>query len=61
MKSLSLRKYLRGLSVTDCKVPDRFEFIDTLPLAPVGKPSKVAFCEVICQRLQPTSQLHNTL
>lgn len=61
MKSLSLRKYLRGLGVADYKVPDRFEFIDSLPLTPVGKPNKVALREVIRQRLQLTSQLDKTL
>lgn len=61
MKSLSLRKYLRGLGVADYKVPDRFEFIDSLPLTPVGKPNKVALRELIRQRLQLTSQLDKTL
>lgn len=61
MKSLTLRKYLRGLGVADYKVPDRFEFIDSLPLTPVGKPNKVALREVIRQRLQLASQRDNTL
>jgi 2,3-dihydroxybenzoate-AMP ligase len=61
MKSITLRKYLRGLGVADYKVPDRFEFIDSLPLTPVGKPNKVALREVIRQRLQLASQLDNTL
>jgi 2,3-dihydroxybenzoate-AMP ligase len=61
MKSLTLRKYLRGLGVADYKVPDRFEFIDSLPLTPVGKPNKVALREVIRQRLQHASQQNNIL
>ncbi|UTV98192.1 (2,3-dihydroxybenzoyl)adenylate synthase [Marinomonas rhizomae] len=61
MKSLSLRKYLRGLGVADYKVPDRFEFIDSLPLTPVGKPNKVALRELIRQRLQHNSQLTSQL
>lgn len=51
LKSITLRKYLRGFGVADYKVPDRFEFIDSLPLTPVGKPNKVALREVIRQRL----------
>ena len=61
MKSLTLRKYLRGLGVADYKVPDRFEFIDSLPLTPVGKPNKVALRELIRQRLQLNSQLTSQL
>lgn len=52
LKSVQLRKYLRGFGIADYKVPDRFEFIDALPLTPVGKPNKVALREVIRQRLQ---------
>ncbi|MGO3738251.1 MAG: (2,3-dihydroxybenzoyl)adenylate synthase [Marinomonas foliarum] len=61
MKSLYLRKYLRGLGVADYKVPDRFEFIDSLPLTPVGKPNKVALRKLIRQRLQHNSQFTSQL
>jgi 2,3-dihydroxybenzoate-AMP ligase len=57
MKSITLRKYLRGFGVADYKVPDRFEFIDSLPLTPVGKPNKVALREVIRQRLLQDKKL----
>lgn len=57
LKSISLRKYLRGLGIADYKVPDRFEFIDTLPLTPVGKPDKVALRNVIRQQLQESKTL----
>ncbi|MDE8602761.1 (2,3-dihydroxybenzoyl)adenylate synthase [Marinomonas sp. RSW2] len=56
MKSVTLRKYLRSFGVADYKVPDRFEFIESLPLTPVGKPNKVALREVIRQRLQQDSK-----
>ncbi|AEF55202.1 (2,3-dihydroxybenzoyl)adenylate synthase [Marinomonas posidonica] len=52
LKSVQLRKYLRGFGIADYKVPDRFEFIDALPITPVGKPNKVVLREVIRQRLQ---------
>ncbi len=52
LKSVQLRKFLRGFGIADYKVPDRFEFIDALPLTPVGKPNKVALRDVIRQRLQ---------
>lgn len=57
LKSITLRKYLRGFGVADYKVPDRFEFIDSLPLTPVGKPNKVALREVIRQRLLQDKKL----
>ncbi|MEP7729540.1 (2,3-dihydroxybenzoyl)adenylate synthase [Marinomonas primoryensis] len=56
MKNVTLRKYLRGFGVADYKVPDRFEFIESLPLTPVGKPNKVALREVIRQRLKQDSK-----
>jgi 2,3-dihydroxybenzoate-AMP ligase len=56
MKSVTLRKYLRSFGVADYKVPDRFEFIESLPLTPVGKPNKVALRDVIRQRLQQDSK-----
>ena len=52
LKNISLRKYLRSLRIADYKIPDRFEFIDSLPLTPVGKPNKVALRDIICKRLQ---------
>lgn len=57
LKNISLRKYLRGFGIADYKVPDRFEFIDTLPLTPVGKPDKVALRHVIRQQLQDNKTL----
>ncbi|MBM6549490.1 (2,3-dihydroxybenzoyl)adenylate synthase [Marinomonas ostreistagni] len=40
LKGVTLRKYLRAQGVADYKIPDHFEFIDQLPLTPVGKPNK---------------------
>jgi len=51
LKSVTLRKYLRTQGVADYKLPDRFEFIDTLPLTPVGKPNKVVLSQRICKQL----------
>ncbi|WP_326490352.1 (2,3-dihydroxybenzoyl)adenylate synthase [Shewanella sp. AS16] len=39
-KGPELRKFLRTLGVADYKIPDRFEFVDTLPLTAVGKIDK---------------------
>lgn len=56
LKSISLRKYLRSQSIADYKVPDRFEFIDILPLTPVGKPNKVALRDIIRNLLTQTKK-----
>ncbi|NUZ11426.1 (2,3-dihydroxybenzoyl)adenylate synthase [Pseudoalteromonas sp. McH1-7] len=40
VKALALRKYLREQGIADYKVPDKFKFIDNLPLTPVGKVDK---------------------
>lgn len=51
LKPLMLRKYLRHLGVADYKLPDRFEFIDQLPVTPVGKIDKQHLRERIQSRL----------
>ncbi|TDO98905.1 (2,3-dihydroxybenzoyl)adenylate synthase [Marinomonas balearica] len=51
LKSVGLRKYLRTHGIADYKIPDRFEFIDTLPLTHVGKPNKVMLRQIISERL----------
>jgi 2,3-dihydroxybenzoate-AMP ligase len=40
LKPAALRKYLRTLGVADYKLPDRFQFLQTLPLTAVGKIDK---------------------
>ena len=40
LKSIALRKFLRGLGVADYKLPDRFEQLDKLPMTAVGKVDK---------------------
>ncbi|MFC3034650.1 (2,3-dihydroxybenzoyl)adenylate synthase [Pseudoalteromonas fenneropenaei] len=39
-KTIELRKYLRSRGVADFKIPDRFMFVDALPLTAVGKVDK---------------------
>ena len=39
-KPIVLRKFLRQRGLADYKIPDRFEFIEQLPLTPVGKVNK---------------------
>lgn len=51
LKNTALRKYLRGFGIADYKIPDRFEYIETLPLTPVGKPNKVALRKLIQQKI----------
>lgn len=36
-----LRRYLREQGIADYKLPDRFEFVDALPLTAIGKTDKV--------------------
>jgi 2,3-dihydroxybenzoate-AMP ligase len=40
LKPAALRKYLRTLGIADYKLPDRFQFLQTLPLTAVGKIDK---------------------
>jgi 2,3-dihydroxybenzoate-AMP ligase len=40
LKAHELRRYLRTLGVADYKLPDKFEFVDDLPLTAVGKIDK---------------------
>ncbi|MFD1802325.1 (2,3-dihydroxybenzoyl)adenylate synthase [Mixta tenebrionis] len=40
VKAVTLRRYLRDLGIADYKLPDRFIFLSTLPLTPVGKINK---------------------
>ncbi len=40
LRGIDLRRHLTGLGIADYKLPDRFRFIDSLPLTPVGKPDK---------------------
>lgn len=39
---VELRRHLIGLGIADYKLPDRFRFLDNLPLTAVGKPDKRA-------------------
>lgn len=41
LKAPALRRYLRELGLADYKLPDRFRFVDALPLTAVGKTDKV--------------------
>ncbi|CDG47351.1 Enterobactin synthase component E [Serratia symbiotica SCt-VLC] len=40
VKSVALRRYLREQDIADYKLPDRFEYLASLPLTPVGKINK---------------------
>ncbi|MFD1798200.1 (2,3-dihydroxybenzoyl)adenylate synthase [Paracoccus aurantiacus] len=40
LKGIDLRRHLISLGIADYKLPDRFRFIDALPLTHVGKPDK---------------------
>ena len=42
LKPLTLRRHLAALGVADYKLPDRFRFVDALPLTPIGKTDKKA-------------------
>ncbi|WP_374303264.1 AMP-binding protein, partial [Paracoccus sp. (in: a-proteobacteria)] len=40
LRGIDLRRHLVGLGVADYKLPDRFRFVDALPLTAVGKTDK---------------------
>ncbi|MFI8383770.1 (2,3-dihydroxybenzoyl)adenylate synthase [Pseudomonas sp. NPDC079086] len=54
LKSVALRKFLRGLGVADYKLPDRFEHLDKLPMTAVGKVDKTRLRQRIAAHLAPT-------
>ncbi|WP_445937436.1 (2,3-dihydroxybenzoyl)adenylate synthase [Pseudomonas sp.] len=54
LKSIALRKFLRGLGVADYKLPDRFEQLDQLPMTAVGKVDKTRLRQRIAAHLTPT-------
>jgi 2,3-dihydroxybenzoate-AMP ligase len=41
LKGVALRRHLIALGIADYKLPDRFRFVDNLPLTHVGKPDKL--------------------
>ncbi|WP_405118387.1 (2,3-dihydroxybenzoyl)adenylate synthase [Pseudomonas leptonychotis] len=51
LKSIALRKFLRGLGVADYKLPDRFEQLDQLPMTAVGKVDKTRLRQRIAAHL----------
>ncbi|MDF3194840.1 (2,3-dihydroxybenzoyl)adenylate synthase [Pseudomonas sp. 1928-m] len=54
LKSIALRKFLRGLGLADYKLPDRFEHLDRLPMTAVGKVDKTRLRQRIAAHLTPT-------
>ena len=54
LKSVALRKFLRGLGLADYKLPDRFEHLDKLPMTAVGKVDKTRLRQRIAAHLAPT-------
>lgn len=60
LKSITLRKYLRAQGVADYKIPDHFEFIEQLPLTPVGKPNKALLRAQISATLKQESMMENS-
>ncbi|MNQ78513.1 Enterobactin synthase component E [compost metagenome] len=54
LKSIALRKFLRGLGLADYKLPDRFEQLDRLPMTAVGKVDKTRLRQRITAHLTLT-------
>ena len=42
IKSSTLRRYLLQIGIAEYKIPDRFKWIDSMPLTAVGKTDKKA-------------------
>ncbi|KAA9001299.1 (2,3-dihydroxybenzoyl)adenylate synthase [Affinibrenneria salicis] len=55
LKSVALRRYLRQQGIADYKLPDRFEFLPSLPTTPVGKIDKRSLRRYVLQRVQASS------
>lgn len=45
-----LRRYLLDLGLAEYKLPDRFRYLDTLPLTPVGKIDKRRLRDSLAQQ-----------
>ncbi|WP_231759249.1 (2,3-dihydroxybenzoyl)adenylate synthase [Microbulbifer elongatus] len=57
LKPPQLRRYLRELGLAEFKLPDRFQFLRSLPLTAVGKTDKVALRAMMTSKtLQKTRQ-----
>jgi 2,3-dihydroxybenzoate-AMP ligase len=46
-----LKSFLRKRGISDYKIPDRIEFVDSFPLTPFGKVSKKLLREIISEKL----------
>ena len=49
LRGIDLRRHLLTLGIADYKLPDRFRFVEALPLTPVGKPDKRRLREMLAQ------------
>ncbi|WP_166144472.1 (2,3-dihydroxybenzoyl)adenylate synthase [Methylosinus sp. RM1] len=50
VRPLALRKHLRALGVAEFKLPDRFEFLERLPVTAAGKIDKRALRDLVASR-----------
>ncbi|MCO1334532.1 (2,3-dihydroxybenzoyl)adenylate synthase [Microbulbifer sp. OS29] len=50
LRPLVLRKYLRDLGVAQFKLPDKFKFVRSLPLTPIGKTDKKKLRKVLREK-----------
>lgn len=50
VRPLALRKHLRALGVAEFKLPDRFEFLERLPVTAAGKIDKRALRDLVSSR-----------
>lgn len=53
IKPLTLRRHLMSLGVAEYKLPDRFSFVDAIPLTAFGKPDKKTLRAEIAQKFAP--------
>lgn len=51
LRGVALRRHLIGVGIADYKLPDRFRFVEELPLTPVGKPDKRRLRELLTPEL----------
>jgi 2,3-dihydroxybenzoate-AMP ligase len=58
LKAMTLRKFLREQGLADYKIPDKFEFVDSLPLTPIGKIDKKKLKHLLIEQTRNSNMVN---
>jgi 2,3-dihydroxybenzoate-AMP ligase len=59
LKAVTLRKFLREQGLADYKIPDKFEFVDSLPLTPIGKIDKKKLKNLLIEQTRNSNMVNS--